>query len=225
MPMPEELGFFRRSFEKRRFRFLCGLFPSKIPLKVLDAGSGSGWLSENLLTKGFSVTALDLGLDSLKRSKKRLGSKVSYALGDAVKLPFRDESFDAVVASEVLEHVESPAGVISELVRVLRKNGLLVVCSPYNEKIEYTLCIHCNEKTPVNAHLHSFNKDLIHSTFSQSGLEIRNIILFGSRPVERFGFAGFTSGLPYLFWRFFDILACKLLGRQSYFALKAVKRD
>ena len=74
------------------------------------------------------------------------------------RLPFRGGSFDMVVASEIVEHLENPQGAMLEAARVLRPGGYLVVSTPYRESLKYTLCIHCNKKTPVNAHLHSFDE-------------------------------------------------------------------
>ncbi len=50
---------------------------------------------------------------------------------DAHRLPFRAGSFDAAVASQVLEHLHSPAVALSELTRVLRTDGMMLVALPF----------------------------------------------------------------------------------------------
>lgn len=50
---------------------------------------------------------------------------------DAVLLPFADESFDVVICSELLEHVPHPPAVLGEAYRVLRKDGVLLICVPF----------------------------------------------------------------------------------------------
>jgi ubiquinone/menaquinone biosynthesis C-methylase UbiE len=50
---------------------------------------------------------------------------------DASRLPFRDESFDAVICAEVLEHVADPLGVMREAYRVLRGRGVLLITVPF----------------------------------------------------------------------------------------------
>lgn len=226
MPMPEELGFFRRSFEKRRFQLIRRFIPETGVNKILDAGSGSGWLAGNLTAMGYSVTAMDLGFDSIKRSKRRLSEyrEIAYTLGDVMRVPFKDEAFDLVVMSEILEHLDSPENSIKEISGIVRKGGYLIISSPYKENIQYTLCIHCNEKTPVNAHLHSFDAVKISEMLRNAGFEIEKITIFGSRPAERLGFAGFTSKLPFLIWRLTDALFCRFFKRESYFVLRAVRR-
>lgn len=226
MPMPEDMGHFRRSLEQRRFRLIAGLLPSRGIRRVLDAGCGSGWLSEMLARRGFSTTALDLGFDSLRRASMRLKGKglpLPCVLGDVFRLPFGDASFDAAVASEILEHLDDPAAALTEIARVVRPGGTVVISTPYRERIEYTLCIHCNRKTPVNAHLHSFDERSMSEMLETAGCKVDTNIAFVSRVAERMGMAGLTHFLPYAAWRMLDIGACSLLGRQSFMAVRAVR--
>jgi len=54
---------------------------------------------------------------------------------DASCLPFREAAFDAVICSELLEHVPYPPDVLREIFRVLRKSGMLLICVPFLIKI------------------------------------------------------------------------------------------
>lgn len=226
MPMPEDMGHFRHSFEKRRFALIAGLLTRKRVMKVADVGCGNGWLTEMLVRRGRSVVGVDLGFDSIDRASARLlrlDIHVPFVLGDVYRLPFTDASVDAAVASEMIEHLDSPENALAEIARIVRPGGLVVISTPYREKIEQTLCIHCNQKTPVNAHLHSFDKQSLTFLTESAGLAVEQIIVFGSKIAERFGFAGLTAPLPYGLWRAADRLACALTGRQSFIAVCAVK--
>ncbi len=228
MPMPEDMGYFRKSLEKRRFRLISALVPLRGVSGVLDVGCGSGWLSEMLSRRGFGVTALDIGLDSIRRASERLKSKapgVSFILGDVYKLPFKNDRFDAVVASEVLEHLENPLDALNEMARVVRPGGNIVVSTPYRERIEEILCIHCNKKTPVNAHLHTFDETSIKKMFEEAGCVVQKCVTFVNRPAERFGMAGLTCFLPFSVWRLLDRAACGLSGRESFMAIRAVNNE
>jgi ubiquinone/menaquinone biosynthesis C-methylase UbiE len=224
--MPEEFGYFRRNQEKRRIEVVSSLVPREGVRRVLDAGAGPGWLAEMLAGRGFTVSALDLGPDSIHRAARRLRSRltpVSFVLGDLYRLPFEDGCFDAVAASEILEHLDRPPEALAEIARVLRPGGYLVVSSPYRERIAYTLCIHCNRKTPVNAHLHSFDETAMRALLSGAGFAVERVVRFINRPAERFGLAGLTGFLPHRVWRAADSLLCGLWGRECCMAARAVR--
>lgn len=226
MPMPEDMGHFRQSFEKRRFTLIAGIVVRRRGLHVADIGCGNGWLSEMMADRGSSVVGVDLGLDSITRASRRLSVKhprIPFILGDVYRLPLADSQFDAAVASEMVEHLDSPFDAIVELARIVKPGGEVVISTPYREKIEQTLCIHCNRKTPVNAHLHSFDEESMASLMARAGLSVKQTIAFGNRIAERFGMAGFTSPLPYCLWRVADYTACALTGRQSFMVVRAVK--
>ncbi len=224
--MPEDMGHFRRSFEERRLSLVARLAPGH-GARVLDVGCGSGRLSELLADRGAAVHSLDIGHDSLVRAARRLGGRkdVRFVLGDVYRLPFDDASFDAGIVSEVLEHLDSPAEALGELARVVRPNGVLILSAPWRETIEQTLCIHCNRKTPVNAHLHTFDGDSLSTLLDDAGWTVERSITFASRPAERLGLAGITSFLPYPLWRAADRAACMLFGREGFVATRARKRD
>jgi SAM-dependent methyltransferase len=98
--------------------------------RVLDAGAGSGTFSNRLSAEGFDVTSTDVTDEALEVLRARVWGPVVRA--DATSLPFRTESFDAVVLAEVLEHVEDDAGALAEAARVLRPQGVLAVSVPRN---------------------------------------------------------------------------------------------
>jgi 2-polyprenyl-6-hydroxyphenyl methylase/3-demethylubiquinone-9 3-methyltransferase len=93
--------------------------------KFLDIGCGGGLLCNPLAQEGFQVTGIDLSLHSLHIAKKQDTTKsAQYIHASAYELPFLDQSFDAVCALDLLEHVEDPQKVIQEASRVLKKGGL-----------------------------------------------------------------------------------------------------
>ena len=108
--------------------------------KILDAGCGEGRHAfEACRADGCGVCALDLSQAELRKTKYVLnhmddcnetGSWWVVMKGDVLNLPFKDDSFDKIICSEVLEHVKDDEQGIGELVRVLKKGGMMAVTVP-----------------------------------------------------------------------------------------------
>ena len=96
--------------------------------RILDVGAGPGYLvsiiAEDVGKSGY-VCGLDISAPLLEvaRSQSREVSNIEFIQGDATELPFPNESFDAVVSTQVLEYVADIDSALSEFNRVLRKGG------------------------------------------------------------------------------------------------------
>lgn len=103
---------------------LDGLTPTSGGL--LDVGTGPGRLAREASERGWTVTAVDPSVEMLDIARTTAPSAicVEAALPD---LPCADGSFDAVVASYVVNHLDDPRGGVSEMTRVLRRGGVLAV--------------------------------------------------------------------------------------------------
>jgi ubiquinone/menaquinone biosynthesis C-methylase UbiE len=99
--------------------------------RVLEVGCGTAALSAALAARGAEVVASDVSLRWLVLARKRLAeSDVELVACAAEKLPFEAESFDLVVATDVVEHVADPERFVGESARVLRPGGLLFLSTP-----------------------------------------------------------------------------------------------
>ena len=158
---------------------------SKIPKgvnSILDVGCGKGWVAKEFLPKGKTVVSLDISVTNPSIVKKLYPNPKHFAItADSFHLPFNNESFDCVIASEIIEHVFDPEGFVKELFRVVKKGGSLIITTPYKEKIVYYLCIHCNQKTPANAHIHSFDEKKLESLYSGNDFESFEYETFGNK--------------------------------------------
>jgi len=95
--------------------------------RILDVGCGTGATMSDLENHGW-VVGLDRSMSALKFCRTRQLSRLVSS--EAGEIPFRDDTFDAVVALDVLEHVEDDSQVLREIERVLRPGGLVIVTVP-----------------------------------------------------------------------------------------------
>ena len=94
---------------------------------VLDLAAGTGTSSEPLADQGVRVLPCDLSEGMLGVGKRRRPD-LPFVAGDALRLPFGDESFDAVTMSFGLRNVPDVPRALAELLRVTKPGGRLVVC-------------------------------------------------------------------------------------------------
>lgn len=108
---------------------------------VLDLGCGGGRHAYEAYRRGADVVAVDMAHDELLSVQAMLdamaaegqapaGASAIAVHGDALSIPFPADSFDRVIAAEILEHIPSDAAVIDEIARVVRPGGLVGVTVP-----------------------------------------------------------------------------------------------
>ena len=124
---------FQRYWHYRRFKKISEL-AEPVTGKVLDIGSADGVFSKVILdstgAKGLiGIDVLKASVDWANKHWKKNG-KMKFKVGDAHKLKFPSNSFDAVFALEVLEHVFDPLAVFKETKRVLRRGGYAIFLVP-----------------------------------------------------------------------------------------------
>jgi SAM-dependent methyltransferase len=109
--------------------------------KVIDVGCGLGRHSFEAYRRGADVVAFDQNAEELAEVDTMFNGMADAgeippsghavtATGDARALPYPDETFDCVIASEILEHIPADDAVIAELIRVLKVGGQLAVTVP-----------------------------------------------------------------------------------------------
>lgn len=141
-----------------RYKFAAKYCEDKL---VLDVGCGAAYGTEVLSKEG--QAKLVLGLDAnLDHVPSRNTARLMLVQGDAMNLPFKEESFDVVTAFEVIEHLDDPQKALGQIKRVLKTGGVALISTPRRDLWQ---------RTPANPY-HKFEfsfaefEDYIASKFS-----------------------------------------------------------
>lgn len=153
-------------------------------VRLLDMGCGGGRHAYEAWRRGATVVALDLDEQELKG----VGYVVGQMLDDgelphgavggptrasALALPFPDATFDAVITSEVLEHIWDDRGAIRELVRVLRPGGRMAVTVPtrWPERVSWAIDHRYHDRP--GGHVRIYRQHELELRLEEAGLLMR----------------------------------------------------
>ncbi len=97
--------------------------------KAADLGAGTGFMTEALLKAGAEVIAVDQSEKMLEQLQKKFNSEkeIDSRVGEAGNLPVKEKSVDKAFANMYLHHVEKPDKAISEIRRILKPGGRMVL--------------------------------------------------------------------------------------------------
>jgi len=136
-----------KEYSKYLKKIIENIKPKK---KILDIGSGTGQISNFLQSKSFKVTGIDISPLFIKESKnqaRKNNLETRFLVMNSCKLKFPNESFDAVISAETLEHILHPERMLKEIFRVLKKSGILVLRFPNKQSPLVNFAIRLNKKT------------------------------------------------------------------------------
>jgi len=175
--------------------------------RILDVGCGKAWVAELFCPFGFEVISMDISLrNTSKALKKHPFENHHAAVADVFSLPFSNNSFDYIIASEIIEHVQEPAVFTEKLFKVLKPGGNLIITTPYKEKLQYSLCIHCNNPTPLHAHIHSFDEKILTSLYNGNDIKKFSYQTFGNNILLHLRLHKFLKYMNFKVWKAFDSL-------------------
>ncbi len=155
--------------------------------RVLDVGTGPGWISIRLakLNPRFSIEAIDLSRSMLALAEQHAGEqgvagRIRFSLGDAKRIPFSDHTFDLVICHNVLHQLADPLVALREINRVTKPEGAILVRDVRRlpgPLMELALPLYCLRYSPMLRRLtyNSFRAGLTYREFAElvrtSGIE------------------------------------------------------
>ena len=189
--------------------------------RLLDIGSGSGWLVAHLNSLGWRAEGLDFDPYAVERARAR---GMTMHLGDLASQRFADASFDAVTLCHSIEHVHAPLAWLREARRILRPGGSLVLATPNNESLGHRLFGKNWLSLDPPRHLHLFNRNTLRRLLAEAGFpqvdvfttpRDANGVYLASRSIQRTGRFDMTAPQSTL---------AKLVGRLAQLVESIVHR-
>ncbi|MEK7060896.1 MAG: methyltransferase domain-containing protein [Patescibacteria group bacterium] len=146
------------------------------PNNILDVGCASGWfLSEiSLVYPKAKCTGVDVYKKAIDYGKKTY-KKLKLVQADAHNLPFKKNSFDLVICTEVLEHVVDPEKVLGEIKRVLTNDGIAIVemdSGNFLFKAVWYLWTNARNGVWHHSHIYQFNAKKLERMIEKNGFAI-----------------------------------------------------
>ncbi len=178
---------------------------------VLDVGTGDGVLAEILLEKVKTFIGLDISEGRISRCSNTY-KKGNFIIADAEDLPFKEESFDCMVASELIEHLIEPERFLLSSFQVLRGGGTLIVSTPS------ALCYENNlSEILKDQHLHIFSPRKLKRLLKEKGFKVKELKGVGFK--LRITLPKIIAVLP----RFFYAIIKQKRPRRGFFASVSVE--
>lgn len=201
---------------------------------VLDAGCGSGYFVEQIAAAGGKPTGIDVSVPSLVFCRAHTPAR--YVASDADRMPFRDDVFDKVLFTDVIEHVYNDRGALAELVRVTRPGGAIVVTTPALEGpltgSRLNRLFHDDASSPEHHVVDGYSASSLRALMSEVGIEVDAVRyttyllsemaieamkvsywLVGKRLHDQTDLARIQRGLPFQLYRLLVFPVLLAMGR------------
>lgn len=177
--MTENSFLFEDETSQKYFRFstrrITGIFIKKIilhlkknnPKIMLDVGCGTGYLTD-IVNRSMDTTIICCDMNSNRISFAKTKFHLETIIADITHLPFKNSSFDTVLAIEIIEHLPAIEPAIQEIKRVTKKNVIITVPNdPFFRVANFLRGKNVKSFGNPPDHVHHFNKKTLKSLLSK----------------------------------------------------------
>jgi len=206
---------------KKKRATVCEALKSHVKrrIRLLDVGCDTG---AELAKYAEILDGEFVGLDIRRNFQPENKNKADFLIGDARHLPFQDESFEVVIATEVMEHFEQGEMFAKEIYRILTNDGLFILTTP--NRLRFTalprsLVARTSGKRivrgPIASHLREYTPK-----------EVRNILIRGGLCIESVKFIAFNPylGIPKDIFMYLDKITDNIFGSFTKWDMLIVAR-
>jgi len=170
-------NYLQRQWHNRKFNTFKKLLGQRSFNSILDVGCASGFMANRMshIYQDAKIVGIDVYSEALKFGKKHY-PHIQFKKADAHKLPFKANSFDLVVCYETIEHVVEPSKVISEIKRVLKKDGVAIIAMDTGSllfRVIWWVWENTKGKVWQGAHLHPFRHKQLEKLITDSKINIQ----------------------------------------------------
>ena len=157
---------------------------------VLDIGCGAGEFSAALVEAGAQPVAVDVAGEALRRARARMPQLDARLWEPGQPMPVEDASVDVVWAGEVIEHVADVAPWLSELRRVLRPRGTLLLTTPHHGpgtllRLALSRRAFAEHFEPRSDHVQYFSPHTLRELLDDLGFDVAELHTAGGPPLLR----------------------------------------
>lgn len=150
--------------------------------RILDVGCGDGLITSKMSDNGNNVTGMDISRRALGEAERKY-PRIKFVRASAEeRYPFEDKEFDVLFAGDIIEHIADTWTALSEMHRVLKKKGILVLSTPIHNVIKNViLCFYGFSKhfDPTGPHLRFFTMKSLETLLDECGFRIVKIKYIG----------------------------------------------
>jgi uncharacterized protein (TIRG00374 family) len=123
-------------FQRRKTEVIRKALDVRPDHVVIDIGCGSGVQLKEISKTGYArAIGIDVNIHAIRFARKRSLPNTEFIIADAQYLPIKPSSADKIVCAEIIEHVKSPQYLVSEITRVLKHGGAVVITTPNDRSV------------------------------------------------------------------------------------------